>query len=147
MISSIHDNPWSDETSTGGGSITGSSLLPRKTNDENPNEEEANKREDLPKRNTFPRRTSNKDGPIHTEDSTSDRGLIPADTEIVERSLDLEYMANEDQAFAEIFFGCQTGHSKQERRNKRNETKEEWRARKLREKSNREREAFLGRLD
>ncbi len=141
-MSSVHDNPWSDETSTGGGSTSGSSLLPRKTN-----EEKTNEGEDLPKHNTFPRRTINEDGPIHTEDSTSDRGLIPADSEIVDKSLDPEYMANEDHAFAEIFFGYHTGHSKQEVRNRKNETKEEWRARKLREKSNREREVFLGRLD
>ena len=120
-MSSMHDNPWTDETSAPGPSKSGSSLFP--LNDAHT---------EAPK----PRPNSPK-SPLHTEDSTSNRGIIPAHTEnkTLEAipELTAENMAENDRAYCDLFFGPPDHQSEGQRLNKqgRLETDEERYKRKL----------------
>ena len=139
-MSSLNDNPWTDQTSAPGPSRTGSSLFPLSSS-HTQNSSNAKSKPAPPK------------SPQHTEDSTSNRGLIPVLTEQRLKStvpeLTAENMAENDRAFAEFFFGQKDPQSEGQRLTKggRLETEEERYVRRVGERKDREREEFFRRLE
>ena len=140
-MSSLQDNPWTDETSAPGPTKSGSSLFPLSS----PTISGSNNK----------KKPSSPESPLHTEDSTSNRGIIPVHTENQPKKivpeLTSENMAENDRAFCDLFFGPPDPQSEGQKLNKQGklETDEERYKRRLEERSDRERERdqFFRQLD
>lgn len=94
MSSSAENNPWTSETSQRKDSINGSDPVSSTTN-----QGDGSKHDDS---SPSPEPTGN--GPRHTTDATSDKGLIPVSMEEERGRLGEPYMVNEDREFCKLFF-------------------------------------------